>query len=177
MTDNTQTVSPDGFASALNKILERFDLQNIESADLVMRETTKNMFGSIIEDTPVGDFDPAHAGTLKGGWEITTGSAYSGLTGRMTPRRTRKGLRIPRLITKQGSKDIYLTNNVPYINVAEYGGYKKNPKLGTLDKRTGRYVIRSKGGFSKQAPKGMVRKNMAKAGHFLTEAANKVLKG
>lgn len=175
MTDNTQTVSPNNFANALNNILERYNKQNIKSANLVMRETVKNMFGSIIEDTPVGDFDPEHAGTLKGGWQITVGSPASGRTGRKQQLRSRNSLRIPNLVSRNGAKRVFLTNNEEYINVVEYGGYKKNPKLGTFDRRTGRFVIRSKGGFSKQAPKGMVRLNMNKSAKFLQEAANKTL--
>ena len=172
---STQTVSPAGFAGALNNILERFDQKNISSADKVMRETVKNMFGSIIEDTPVGDFDPKHGGTLKGAWQLTVGSPASGRINRLMPTRTRRNLRVPRIVTKTGTNRVFLTNNEAYINVVEYGGYTKSPKRGTLDKRTGRYQIRSKGGYSKQAPKGMVRRNMNKARRFLEEAANKTL--
>lgn len=172
---STQTVTPDGFANALNNVLERFDQKSVKSANMVLRETVKNMFGTIIEDTPVGDFDPDHAGTLKGGWQLTVGSPASGRTGKRSSRRTRDDLNVPNLITKTGAKRVFLTNNEPYINVVEYGGYVANPKRGTFDKRTGRFVVRSKGGFSKQAPKGMVRRTMNKSKRFLEVAANKVL--
>lgn len=175
MAGTTQTVSPAGFERALHRILERFDKDVIYNADAVMRETVKNLFGSIIEDTPVGDFDPSHAGTLKGGWQISVGAPATTKIRRQMPSRTRDRLRIPRIVGPTGAVQVFLTNNEDYINVVEYGGYTKSPKLGTWDKRTGRYVIRSRGGYSKQAPKGMVRKHMNRSAKFLEEAANKTL--
>lgn len=174
MARTSQTVSPAGLQAALDAILTRFDVKTIKGADAVLRETAKNMFGQIIEDTPVGDFDPDHAGTLKGAWIVRTGSPATGTSGRMKPGRTREDLKIPRLVTKQGTKRLYMSNNEDYINVVEYGGYTKAPKLGTWDKRKKAFVIRSKGGFSRQAPKGMVRQAMAQHKKFLDIAANKV---
>lgn len=65
-----------------------------------------------------------------------------------------------------------LANSVEYIGFLEYGGYPNPPKKGSWikgtgkkSKRTGKYlkggagkwVIKSDGGYSKQAPQGMVR--------------------
>jgi hypothetical protein len=55
---------------------------------------------------------------------------------------------------------VWITSGLPYIRVLEYGLYPKPPRLGTLVKnRKGQrhFEIRSAGGFSKQAPQGMVR--------------------
>ena len=46
-------------------------------------------------------------------------------------------------------KKIFFTNNLPYIETLEYGGYP-NPSSGT----------KTAGGFSKQAPTGWVRKTL-----------------
>ncbi len=171
----TTMVTADKLGEALSDILERFDKQTIKDANDVTREYAKNMFGTIIEKTPVGDFDPEHEGTLKGGWVLSTGSP-SQSKGRPDPTRTRDSLKIPgRLVTKKGTKQLFLANNHPYAGVVEYGGYPSSPKRGTLDKRTGRYQIRSSGGFSKQAPNGMVRTTLAKRKRFLEVAANKIL--
>lgn len=51
----------------------------------------------------------------------------------------------------------FLTNNLPYIKTLEYGGYPKDVKKGTKKRKGGGYEIRSSGGYSKQAPNGMVR--------------------
>ena len=52
---------------------------------------------------------------------------------------------------------VYFTNNLPYIESLEYGGYPNPVKKGTWDKKKKQYVKRSEGGFSKQAPGGWVR--------------------
>ena len=171
----TTMVTADKLGEALSDILERFDKQTIKDANDVTREYAKNMFGTIIEKTPVGDFDPEHEGTLKGGWVLRTGNVPRTL-GRRDPTRTRDSLKIPEyIVTKKGTKRLYLANNHPYASVVEYGGYPSSPKRGTLDKRTGTYQIRSSGGFSKQAPRGMVRTTLAKRKRFLEVAANKIL--
>jgi hypothetical protein len=46
-------------------------------------------------------------------------------------------------------KNIFFTNNLPYIETLEYGGYP-NPNSGT----------KTTGGFSNQAPTGWVRKTL-----------------
>tara|TARA_R110000822_G_scaffold266067_1_gene389923 strand:- start:277 stop:795 length:519 start_codon:yes stop_codon:yes gene_type:complete len=171
---STKVVTPDKLGKALNDILERFDKSTIKDADAVVREYAKNMFGTIIEKTPVGDFDGEHEGTLKGGWLVTAGAPGEGF-GTRDATRTRESLSIPKLISKTGTRSLYLTNNLPYVNVVEYGGYPQTVKRGTFNKKTGKYQVRSSGGFSKQAPKGMVRITMRKRKRFLEVAANKVL--
>ena len=54
----------------------------------------------------------------------------------------------------------YFVNNVPWILKLENGGYPKSPKKGTYVGK-GQYEIRSSGGFSIQAPAGMVKVSVA----------------
>mgnify|MGYP000551108017 CR=1 FL=1 len=54
---------------------------------------------------------------------------------------------------------VYLTNNLPYAKVAEYGEWK-----GPTDKVTS-------DGFSKKASKGMVRKNAMRFARILKRVA------
>lgn len=55
-------------------------------------------------------------------------------------------------------KTLYFVNVSPAINLLEYGGYPNPVKLGSwID---GKYQKLSSGGYSKQAPKGWVRKNL-----------------
>jgi Bacteriophage HK97-gp10, putative tail-component len=54
----------------------------------------------------------------------------------------------------------WIFNNLPYIASLEYGLYPKEVKEGTRLK-DGSYVIKTVGGFSKQAPAGMVRLSIA----------------
>jgi len=50
-------------------------------------------------------------------------------------------------------KRLFFTNNLPYINKLEYGGYPNPPKNVTG---------KTSGGFSLQAPQGWVRKELKK---------------
>lgn len=52
---------------------------------------------------------------------------------------------------------VWITSSLPYIEVLEFGGYPDPVQLGTWDRKLKRFVIRSSGGYSKQAPLGMVR--------------------
>lgn len=73
---------------------------------------------------------------------------------------------------------IILQNNGPAITKLEYGGYPKPPMRGTKVSKKGVrpavYEIKTVGGFSKQAPRGMVGVTMAESGATLTEAVNEV---
>ena len=59
-------------------------------------------------------------------------------------------------------KRLYFTNNLPYAETLEYGGYPDPVKIGSYDKETKSNVILSINGFSKQAPSGWVRKALAR---------------
>lgn len=48
----------------------------------------------------------------------------------------------------------YIQNNQPYAPAIEYGGYPNPPKKGSYVKGHG-YVVKSVGGFSRQAPQGV----------------------
>lgn len=50
---------------------------------------------------------------------------------------------------------IYIQNNSPYAGVIEFGGYPNPPKKGSWNKKAKRYEIKSSGGYSMQAPKGV----------------------
>lgn len=52
---------------------------------------------------------------------------------------------------------IVMSNHTPYAEVLEFGGYPLAPKKGSWNRVTRRYVIKSVGGYSQQAPQGWVR--------------------
>tara|TARA_R110001606_G_scaffold264725_2_gene413377 strand:- start:228 stop:737 length:510 start_codon:yes stop_codon:yes gene_type:complete len=162
-------------SKALRDILIKFDKDTQKNADKVMQETVFNMFGAVIEGTPEGDFDPDHVGTLKGGWVISRNSPSKLKPSRRMPGRTRKSIRTM-ISNKIVSKNVkmYMTNNHEYANVVEYGGYPKRVKRGTYNKVSGRWQVRSTKGYSKQAPKGMVRVNTREFKRILELSARNV---
>jgi hypothetical protein len=68
----------------------------------------------------------------------------------------------------------FLSNNLVYAEVLEFGGYPDPVKYGSWVKGTkkvpGHYEIKSIHGFSKQAPAGCVRVNMTRVQALLREA-------
>lgn len=59
-------------------------------------------------------------------------------------------------------KKLYFTNIMPYANIVEYGGYPNPPEVGTNTAGKGQsptFQKLSSGGYSRQAPNGMVRVN------------------
>jgi hypothetical protein len=111
---------------------------------------------AIITATPVHFKD---GGRLKNNWFLTKNKPSQSKRGK---NRGGSGSfssvdKMPRDVL---GKEFYFTNNMPYANVVEYGGYPQNPVKGTW---TGsNYQKLSQNGYSRQAPSGMVRINLVK---------------
>lgn len=121
---------------------------------------TAEEIGRMVEDTPLG-VDNAfrypsqgRQGNVRFNWQsgrtvnskVLKGSSFKGkdfaqkaISGKL-----------------KNGKPVYIFNNHPAINVLEYGGYPTPVKKGTK-LRGGGYEKRSANGFSRQAPKGMIR--------------------
>ena len=52
---------------------------------------------------------------------------------------------------------VYLTNSLPYAMVLEYGLYPDPPKFGSKKRGEDGVAVHVQGGYSMQAPNGMVR--------------------
>ncbi len=50
---------------------------------------------------------------------------------------------------------VYIQTNAPYATAIEFGQYPNPVKKGSYDKKAKKYVIKSVGGFSQQAPHGV----------------------
>ena len=105
---------------------------------------------NIVKGTPVDE------GRARNNWFLSMGAASNKSTTSKS-----KGLgairqlrNMPKLVL---NKKIFYTNNLPYIETLEYGGYPSPVKKGSYDKKKKSYDVRSSGGFSKQAPGGWVR--------------------
>lgn len=105
------------------------------------------LYASIVEKTPVD------TGRARGNWNVSVGTADSSTD----PSKTTPQYKSPKQFPEPNGDDtIYISNNLPYITVLEYGGYPKEVQKGTWNPKTKQYEIRSEGGFSKRAPEGMV---------------------
>ena len=136
-----KTVQPKHLSAALKDTLKKFDHLSQAKAERGLRKTVIKVWGNIINDTPVG------GGRARGNWFIDTkptdkkGDADKSKGGLYVANKT------PKNLLKKGVK-LFLFNNLPYISKLEYGGYGDGEN--TIN------------GFSKQAPKGMVRTNLLK---------------
>lgn len=116
------------------------------------------LYASIVKKTPVD------TGRARGNWNISVGKVDSSTDD------NRKGIRykgtgdVP---NPNGDESIFISNNLPYIETLEYGGYPNPPKGGK-----GKTV----NGFSKQAPNGMVGVTLANNENIFN-AAVKAVKG
>tara|TARA_R110000744_G_scaffold121562_1_gene226296 strand:- start:10794 stop:11219 length:426 start_codon:yes stop_codon:yes gene_type:complete len=98
---------------------------------------------AVIKQTPVDE------GRARNNWFLTEGVASDQATTSNSDSGSNSFSQLNSIPKNVLDKKIYFTNNLPYIEVLEYGGYP-NPNKG----------IKTAGGFSKQAPSGWVRKTL-----------------
>ena len=134
--------------------------------DVVTRSVVLEAFSSVVLMTPVDE------GRARGNWQPTVNVPASGelevfdKTGAVTLGK------IEAMQIRAG--DVFmLTNCLPYIGDLEFGGYPVPVKRGTYVKGVG-YVVKSEGGYSKQAPAGMVRVTVDRIDTIMRNAVSKV---
>ena len=117
-----------------------------ESVENVAAATFIELFSAVIKQTPVDE------GRARGSWQTTKNTPASGDV-------NRKGsAAIAEAHFTVGKPGLYyLTSNLPYMEKLEFGGYGPGPK--------------TTGGFSLQAPRGMVRINVKRLDQILRKKA------
>tara|TARA_R110000744_G_scaffold14616_4_gene41440 strand:- start:127 stop:630 length:504 start_codon:yes stop_codon:yes gene_type:complete len=159
--------------------VKKFADSFIDGAEEAVRSTTIKLFSAIIQATPVDE------GRARGNW-FTTGETPSARVDENIIDKSGKKAenQAKSTITKLTNWDVFtLTNNLPYITTLENGGYPDPVKNGTRINATGTrknpitpiYEKRSKSGYSKQSPNGMVRVNIMRFNRLLTIEARKNL--
>lgn len=132
--------------------------------NMVLRKIALDLFSMVVKRTPVD------TGMLRANWQVGIGTQPGGTVDFAD----KSGARALQDIANKTSTatwgtSIFLVNNLPYATVVEYGDFPDPPKRGTYVAAgktkygiTGPgWVKRSAGGFSKQAPRGMVRVSLA----------------
>lgn len=121
-------------ATSFTLDISKFVAKTKIKAETVVRRIAFDSFSRVIRRTPVD------TGRARANWQVALGFLPQGqtLAGSAT---------FGNLSNYKLGDVIFLANNVPYIGVLEYGGYPKSPKGGA-----GKTI----GGFSTQAPAGMV---------------------
>lgn len=166
----TVTIKAKGLKRHMKRIVNDTRGRGMVRQGAIVGAVALSMFGAIVEGTPVGDFDPDHEGSARGSWVFKIGTPDGGF-GRRNVGKTGADLGIPPDGMRLLGKKLFLVSAIPYMQILEFGGYPDPVKKGTFNKRTGQFEIRSAGGFSKQAPAGMIRLNTARLGAFVRRAA------
>jgi hypothetical protein len=141
--------------------------------DLFLRKFVLDLFRAVVLRTPVD------TGLLRGNWQPAIGSMPDGVL----TTKDKGGWGVGGQIASATGRAIwgtpvYLINNLPYAVTVEYGGYPNPVKRGTYVKSGQNkygisgpgWVKRSLGGYSKQAPQGMVRVSIAEAAKWVQTA-------
>ena len=113
------------------------------------------LYSSIVKKTPVD------TGRARGNWNITVGHDDI-LPKENTVPQFKSVEEVPKV---EGDESIFISNNLPYITKLEYGGYPNPPKKGSGKTRNG---------YSKQAPQGMVGVTLANNENIFESAVRSV---
>jgi len=126
------------FASQIRDF--RIDFTNL--SDETYRITVIKIFGQVVRASPVQE-SPATGGRFRGNWFVTIGIPSTQVTTAIRPL-NQVNREIEQTVNQAANARIFwLTNNLPYAETIEFGGYRDGPK--------------TVGGFSRQAPQGVVR--------------------
>lgn len=143
-----KVIKPARLGKALNEALEKHKNLTEKQINKAIKITAIKVWGDIIKLTPVDE------GRARGSW-------FVGLSPTSKLGDTRDKNKGSSYVAKELPKDVlhnkvYLYNNTPYIEKLEYGGYGK-----TETEKTNAQ------GYSKLAPRGMVRVSLLKWGSTL----------
>lgn len=143
-----------GFADKIHQ----FSVDVPEQLSGTAKKVTIDLFSGVIRDTPVD------TGRLQGNWQCTFGSPAEGtldITSKVEEETTNK--MVQTVDSAKGDFVAYLTNNLAYAAVAEFGLWKdKDGKPANGPKTTH--------GYSIQAPSGMVGLNVSRINIHIKQA-------
>lgn len=157
--------------------MRRFSVRKKGELDLVARKVVFELSARIIRTSPVD------TGRFRANWQYGFGVQPAGTLDATDPGGDATLNAIVEKVT-QGKGVHFLVNNLPYARVLEYGQFPNPPEKGTYVPKgqtkygfTGPgYVQRSEGGYSKQAPRGMVRVAGEEVANDLRRIADEVMR-
>jgi hypothetical protein len=148
--------------------IAKFGTKTSGEIQKVRQAVTIKLFNSVIMDTPVD------TGRARANWQVSVGEPAQGDISGTEPNKV--GLDAAQLSTVNGStgdQPVFLTNNLPYASMLEFGGYTGGNDIPVGE--DGATKSNSKG-YSKQAPAGMVRRNVARFNNIVHTVLSSVRK-
>lgn len=132
-----------------------FEGKSLKWLERTRRGVVLKLFGSVVMDTPVD------TGRLRGNWRTSVHRPALEEIERLDKSGSVTINEVQANMGDGTTKDIsvFFTNNLPYAEVAEYGGWNGPTELVTEE------------GYSRKSPAGMVRKNVVRVNAILAKAA------
>jgi len=133
--------------------IRQFNIDFSNLSDEVFRVTVIKFFGQIVRASPVDE------GRFRANWFVTINRPSVNVGPIISEDQVNQ--RIERKVNGvRESRVFWLTNNLPYSEVIEFGGFGDGPK--------------TSGGFSRQAPKGVVRTTAKRFSRIFNENARRL---
>lgn len=159
------------------KDIENLSKRTMAKIQKIMKTATIELFKSVIMMTPVD------TGRAKGNWQCTMTRPADGIIDSKQSEEATIAKMMETVLKSSIRNGIFLTNNLPYIQKLEYGGYPNPAKQGsylksgqTKGQHTGPGFFKfSEGGYSKQAPAGMVRVSLERIEKDLKEIIEDII--
>jgi hypothetical protein len=118
----------------------------------VVRASTLLMFSRVLQRSPVD------TGRFRANWNVSYGSIDEKTTERTDPTGADSQASLKDAVLSMPVGGVaYFVNSLPYAMVLEYGLYPDPPKFGSRKRGEAGMAIHVRGGYSLQAPAGMVR--------------------
>ena len=153
---------------SFGKELGRFEVDAINATKKTVRGSTIALWKAVILDSPVDK------GRFRGNWFASSTTPETKVTTNVDKTGAATVSRATaEVLTAADWQNMWLSNNLPYSEVIEFGGYPNPAKLGSWNKSEQRYEINTIGGYSDQAPSGVVRTNVVRFQGILAEEARK----
>jgi hypothetical protein len=146
---------------SFEKQVNDFSIDVIDEADKAIKGTAIQLFRDIIIASPVDE------GRFRSNWFVRKDAPST----KSNPNAIKSEQEIikrtsDKISSYESYNSITLTNNLPYSQVIEFGGYKTGSASSPDSKVTAQ-------GYSKQAPKGVVRVNVLRFRKIFEEQAKK----
>lgn len=147
-----------GWSIPLEKLAAKVQL-DIET---VARKATLQVFAAVVKKSPVD------TGRFRANWNVSYGTPDTAVTS--STQTARADAEVQKVQSLPVGGVVYLSNSLPYAQVLEYGGYPNPPKKGSHKRGEDGYATHVRGGFSMQAPQGMVRISALEFNDFVQKA-------
>jgi hypothetical protein len=150
-----------GWSIPLDKLAEKVQLD----LETVARRSTLDLFTAVVLKSPVD------TGRFRANWNVSQGAPDITVTNSTDKNRAKAEVDKVQSLPVGGIT--YLSNSLPYATVLEYGQYPNPPKMGSKKRGEDGIAVHVRGGYSMQAPQGMVRISALEYNDYVKRAISK----